>query len=232
MEQVNRFIWEFFVRSEELKYKKVIIEIGECLYRKGFCDGRAGNISQRIEDGCLVTCSGTDLGKLKNDDIVYVPFDKLNSTRYYHKPSSEAFMHIALYHRRPDVNAIVHAHPHYSTAFGIARVSLNPPIMPEVYLQLGDIPIVEYAMPSTLELAHKIAGEASNTNGLIMANHGAVTLGPSLEEAYYRMELLESYAKIVFLAKQLGGVNYINDEELKKLDEVRLKLHRTEVLKK
>lgn len=213
------------MRSEELKYKKTIIELGEKLYKKGFCDGRSGNISQRIDDGCIVTCSGTDLGLLKNDDIVLVPFDKLGSTRYYNKPSSETLMHISLYVKRPEIKAIVHSHPPYSTAFGVARVSLNPPIMPEVYLQLGEIPIVEYAMPSTLELAHKIASEASISNGLIMANHGAVTLGSSLEEAYYRMELLESYAKIVFLAKQLGGVNYISDEELKKLEEVRIKLH-------
>ena len=209
------------MNTETIKYKKLIIEIGKKLYAKGFSEGTSGNISQRIDEGCLVTCTGTNLGHLGMDDIVYIPFGGISKTRLYKLPTSELFMHVALYNKRSDIKSIVHAHPHYSTAFGVARVSLNPPLLPEVLLQLGEIPIVEYAMPSTEELAYKIAGEASDSNGLIMANHGSVTLGKNLDEAYFRMETLESYAKIVFLAKQLGRVCHISDEEMIKLQAVR-----------
>lgn len=212
------------MNSDYLKYKKIIINLGKKLYEKGFCEGTSGNITQRINEGCLVTCTGTNLGNLNTDDIIYVPFNERSNFRLNAKPTSELFMHEALYLKRPDINSIIHTHPHYATAFGIARVSLNPPVMPEVLIQLGYIPIVEYAMPSTEELAYKVASHASNSNGLIMANHGAVTLGKSLEEAYYRMETLESYAKIVYLAKQLGHVTNITDEEITKLEQIKLRL--------
>lgn len=211
------------MNTETIKYKKAIIEIGKKLYSKGFCEGTSGNISQLIDDGCLVTSSGTNLGHLGLDDIVYVPFDEVSQFRFQNRPTSELFMHIALYMKRTDVKAIVHAHPAYSTAFGIARISLNPPLLPEVLLQLGEIPIVEYAMPSTQELAYKIAAEAADSNGLLMANHGCVTLGKNLNEAFYRMETLESYAKVVYIAKQLGRVSYIPDGEMKKLSAIRTK---------
>lgn len=214
------------MNTEAIKYKKLIIELGKKLYAKGLCDGTSGNISQRLDNGCLVTCTGTNLGNLGMDDIVFAPFEKTSNVRYYKRPTSEFFMHVALYQKRPDIKAIVHAHPPYSTAFGIARVSLNPPSMPEVMLQLGEIPIVEYAMPSTEELAYKIASEAANCNGLLMANHGSVTLGKNLEEAYYRMETLESYAKVVYLAKQLGRVCHISEEEMNKLKAIRESLHK------
>jgi L-fuculose-phosphate aldolase len=209
------------VNTNSIRFKKEIIEYGKKLYDKGYADGTSGNISCLIDDGCLVTCSGTNLGSLGVDDIVYIPFDTKTYQRFYNKPTSELFMHIALYQKRPDVKAIVHAHPPYSTAFGVARVSLNPPLLPEVLIQLGEIPLVEYAMPSTQELAYKIAAEAGKSNGLIMANHGSVVLADNLREAYYRMETLEAYAKVVFLAKQLGRVTHITDEELEKLEQVR-----------
>lgn len=217
------------MNTETLKFKKLIVEIGKKLYAKGYCDGTSGNISQRIDDGCLVTCSGTNLGNLGMDDIVFVPFNKVSETRFHKRPTSELFMHVALYNRRADIQSIVHSHPHYSTAFGVARVSLNPPLLPEVLIQLGEIPLVEYAMPSTEELAYKIAAEAGTSNGLLMANHGSVTLGKNLEEAYYRMETLEAYAQVVFLAKQLGRVNYISDEEMLKLADVRTKILQAEL---
>jgi len=212
------------VNTETLNAKKIMIDFGKRLYSKGFSDGTSGNISQRIDEGCLVTCSGTNLGSLNMDDIVYVPFESKSKIRNINKPTSELFMHIALYMKRPEIRAIVHAHPPYSTAFGVARVSLNPPLLPEVLLQLGEIPLVEYAMPSTEELAYKIASEAASSNGLLMANHGSVTLGKDLREAYYRMETLEAYARVVYLAKQLGRVTHISDEELAKLNEVKLKM--------
>ncbi|MEW5820050.1 MAG: class II aldolase/adducin family protein [Cyanobacteriota bacterium] len=211
------------MNTETIKYKKLIIEIGKKLYAKGYCDGTSGNISQKIDEGCLVTASGTNLGNLNSEDIVYVPFKEVPRTRFHKKPTSELFMHVALYMKRPEIDSIVHAHPHYCTAFGVARVNLNPPLLPEVLIQLGEIPLVEYAMPSTEELAYKIAAQAGSSNGLLMANHGAVTLGKNLEEAYYRMETLESYAQIVFLAKQLGRVCHISDEEMEKLATLKLK---------
>lgn len=212
------------MNTETIRYKKKIIEIGQKLYLKGYADGTSGNISQKFDKGCLVTCTGTNLGSLGMDDIVYVPFEKTSRARFHKAPTSEFFMHVALYLKRPEVTAIVHAHPPYSSAFGIARVSLSPPLLPEVMLQLGEIPIVEYSMPSTEELAYKIAGEAAECNGLLMANHGSVTLGQGLDEAYYRMETLESYAKIVYLAKTLGHTQQIPSHEMDKLKEIRTQI--------
>lgn len=197
-----------------IAHKKEVVDICKRLYEKGFAEGTSGNVSIKLEDGYIVTCSGCCLGTLSLKDIVYVPFDKSHKDQYSGKPTSELNMHISIYNRRPDIKSIVHAHPHYCTAFAVSGISLNPPCLPEALVNLGEIPTVPYQLPSSEALGESVAEYALSTNALLMANHGAVTLGTTVLEAYHRMETLESYAKIVFLAKQLGNINYLSAEDL------------------
>ncbi len=113
-------------------------------------------------------------------------------------------MHLAIYGVRSDIQAIVHAHPITATGFALAGIPLNQNLLPEIVLTLGSIPLARYGTPSTCELSEAVAEEIATHDGLLMANHGALTVGKNLEEAYYRMEIVEHYAKTVLVAYQLG----------------------------
>ena len=215
-------IYEVAVKNKELlSHKENIVKFSHRSYQKGLCEGTSGNISIRYKEGFLVTASGKNLGEITLNDVLYVSSRKELLTESIQKPTSELAMHLALYEKRPDINAIVHAHPPFCIAFALSGVSLNPPALAEAMMNLGKIPLVEYELPSTQKLADKIAAEANNTYALLMANHGAVTLGQNLREAYYKMETLESYAHSMFLAKQLGNVNYLCEEDLKCIENLK-----------
>ncbi len=126
-------------------------------------------------------------------------------------------MHLAIYGVRPDVQAIVHAHPITATGFALAGIPLDQNLLPEIVLTLGSIPLAKYGTPSTCELSEAVAGEILNHDGLLLANHGAVTVGKNLEEAYYRMEIVEHYAKTVLVACQLGGPKELSLADAAKL---------------
>jgi L-fuculose-phosphate aldolase len=136
-------------------------------------------------------------------------------------PSSEALMHLEVYRQRPDVQAVVHAHPPIATGFAVAGIPLDRAVLAEVLTTLGSVPIAEYATPSTSELPRAVRQYIKAHDGMLLANHGALTVGPDLFAAYYKMETIEHFAKISLVARLLGRENLIAREEVDRLQGLR-----------
>ena len=196
--------------------KKEIAEIGKRLYEKGFAPGASGNISIKVNNSILITPSGFNLGEVGEQDIVILDLDgkKIKGTK---NPSSEKQMHVEIYKTRPDIKAIIHAHTPKATSFAVAGIPLDKALLSEAVVVIGSVPIAEYAMPSSDELANVVAGYFNDHNIVLMANHGVVTGGQELKETYYKLETLELYAEIFLWAKLLGKMNELPEENVKEL---------------
>jgi L-fuculose-phosphate aldolase len=136
-------------------------------------------------------------------------------------PSSEMQMHLEVYRRRPDVQAVVHAHPPTATGFAVAGIPLDRAVLAEVVCTLGSVPIAEYATPSTKELPEAVGQYVQAHDGMLLANHGALTLGKDLFSAYFKMETIEHFAKISLVARLLGGERILSREEVYRLQDLR-----------
>jgi len=200
-----------------------IISISHLLYAKGFVSAFDGNVSARLENGnFLTTRSGVNKGMVTEEDILEVDSNgqRLISHPTSHiafKPSTEFGMHLFIYNNRPDVNAVVHAHPVYTTGFAAARQPLVSCVFPEVIVGLGAIPLAGYATPSTEEVARSIAPFVGQADAIMLANHGLVTYGKDLWDAYYKMEKVEHAAQITFVARMLGGEHLLTATDIEKL---------------
>jgi len=207
---------------EERRLREAIVEIGRRLYERGYIVASDGNISARMpESGRIVTTpTGVCKGFLTPEMLVIVDAEgqKLEGT---FAPSSELAMHLEIYRQRPDVHAVVHAHPPCGTGFAAAGLGLDKPLVSEVVLTLGCIPLAGYGTPSTQELVAAIAPYVPHYNALLLANHGAVTYGPDLETAYFRMETVEHFARIALVAKLLGHERPLPAEAVQKLFRIR-----------
>jgi len=201
--------------------KNLICDVGSRLYKRGLITGGEGNISFRFQNGeILTTPSGVCKGYLEPHMLITV--DRAGEqVRGEGKPSSELPMHLQIYKQRPDINAVVHAHPPNSTAFAVAGIPLAQCVTPEIVLTLGAIPLTPYGTPSTDQIPRMIAPVVEKANAFLLANHGAVTLGRDLLEAYYRMESVEHYAGILIRARILGGVNLLSREQVEELKTIR-----------
>ena len=187
------------------------------LYEQGLVAGPDGNVSVRLHDGSIVvTPSGMSKVDVTPDDLVLVdPEGRVLDGKG--NPSSELRMHLRIYERRADVSAVVHAHPPTATGFAVAGESFMAPVLPEVILQMGEVPIVRYATPGTAELADSFDPYLARHDAFLMANHGATTVGPTLEVAHQRMESLEHAARIILAARMLGRVNELSPADVKAL---------------
>jgi L-fuculose-phosphate aldolase len=187
------------------------------LYERGLVAGPDGNVSVRLQDGSiLVTPSGMSKVDVTPDDLVLVDGD--GEVRDGQRPpSSELRMHLRIYERRADVFAVVHAHPPTATGFAVAGESFMAPVLPEVILQMGEVPIVRYATPGTAALADSFDSYLTGHHAFLMANHGATTVGATLELAHQRMESLEHAARIILTARLLGTVNELSSADVKAL---------------
>ncbi|MEN3039223.1 MAG: class II aldolase/adducin family protein [Candidatus Kryptonium sp.] len=202
---------------EKEKLISEIVEISHLVYRKGFVSATDGNISARLANGnILCTSTAVNKGEIKKSQIVEVDPDG-NLVYGIYRPSTEIKMHLFIYNQREDVKAIVHAHPPFATAFATAGISLEGFVLPEVIVNLGKIPLAKYATPSTDEVPMSIQPFIKNCDAFLLQNHGAVTLGKNLKDAYYKMEKLEHYAMIILLARILGGEKNLTFEDLQKL---------------
>ena len=187
------------------------------LYERGFVTATDGNLSARLPNGnILVTPASLNKGQVGESDLVEVSASGTAVT-LSRKASSELAMHLFVYERRPDVQAIVHAHPPYATGFATARVPFPEALLPEVILGLGAIPLAEYATPSTNEVSSSLAPHVHEANAVLLSNHGVVTFGTTVEEAYFRMEKVEHAAHILSVARMLGGEKSLTDSELARL---------------
>jgi L-fuculose-phosphate aldolase len=142
-----------------------------------------------------------------------------------YRPSSEVKMHLEVYKERPDVKSIVHAHPPYATSFAVAGIPLNKCVLPEAVISLGPVPTAKYGLPSTMEIPDAIREHIKNSDAVLLENHGALTLGSDLLNAYYKMETLEHTANIIWKAMQLGNVNVLPEFERDRLIELREKFN-------
>lgn len=190
------------------------------LYAKGFVTATDGNVSARLETGnILATRSGINKGLVTEHDLVQVtPVGEQIDGRG--RPSTELGMHLFIYQQRPDIRAVVHAHPTYATGFATARIPLTECLFPEVIVGLGAIPLAEYATPSTPGVAQSLAPFVKTSDAILLANHGVVTYGVDLMDAYFKMEKVEHAAHITFIARTLGGEKILTREEVDRLRDV------------
>jgi L-fuculose-phosphate aldolase len=207
----------------EVELRMRIAGIGRRLYALGFVPATDGNISARLASGAvLITPSGVPKGSLTPEDIAKI--DMNGGSLSGKKPSSEFLLHLCFYKNRPDVMAVVHAHPPLATGLASAGRALDKPLTSEMVISLGRVPLAEYATPGTAEVTDSIAGLVGGHNAIMLANHGVVTCGGDLETAFQRMETVEQAAKITLAAGLAGGGLLIPPEKAAKLEEIRRKL--------
>ena len=198
-----------------------IVEIGRRMYARGYTASNDGNISVRLgPDRLLMTPKSVCKGFMTPDMMCVTDLNgtKISGDR---DPSSEALMHLEVYRQRPDVQAVVHAHPPTATGFAVAGIPLDRAVLAEVLTTLGSIPLAEYATPSTAELPEAVRKYIKAHDGMLLANHGALTVGADLYSAYYKMETIEHFAHISLVARMLGRENLISREEVMRLQELR-----------
>lgn len=201
--------------------KQDIVEVGKRMYNREFVASNDGNISVRVaEDELIITPTGVSKGYMTQDDMIKVDMDG-NVISGSKKPSSEIKMHLAVYKNRPDVTAVCHAHPQKATAFAVARQVCKDIALPEVVFSIGNVALSEYATPTTEELPRSIEKLIRTTDAILLSNHGALTVGTDVFDAYYKMETLEHFAGIILYARQLGGERGLDPDQVKELFRVR-----------
>ncbi len=208
------------MRNDE-RLRADVVEVGRRLHARGFVASNDGNVSVRVGDDRLVTTpTGVSKGFMTPDMLVTTDLSgrKLAGDR---EPSSELPMHLAVYEQRPEARAVVHAHPPTATGFAVAGIALDRAVLAEVVTTLGSIPIADYGTPSTSELADAVRRHVRAHDGLLLANHGALTVAADLFAAYYKMETVEHFARISLVARQLGREHLLSREEVNRLQGLR-----------
>jgi L-fuculose-phosphate aldolase len=203
--------------------KEEICDIGRRIYAKGFAAGNDGNISYRLGEN-QVLCTPTMIckGFIKPSDLCIVDMEG-NQVAGQKKRTSEIRLHLAIMKARPAVKSVVHCHPPHATAFAVAREAIPQCVLPEVEVFLGDVPITQYATPGDQKFADTVLPYVHKANVIILANHGTVSYGDTVEKAYWWTEILDAYCRILMLARDLGRVTYFNEREARELLELKAK---------
>ncbi|HEU4434543.1 MAG TPA: class II aldolase/adducin family protein [Pyrinomonadaceae bacterium] len=205
---------------DEQTTKRDLIRVCHLMYERSYVVSSDGNVSVRLDDGRIIaTPTMTCKGRMTEDLLAVTDLEgrALNDRR----ASSELAMHLLIYRERPDVKAVCHAHPPHGTAFAVAGLPIDQPILSEVILTLGCVPLASYGTPSTDELTEQMQPLVKHHNALLMANHGAVAYGADLWQAWDRLETLEHTAKIAILSRVLGGSRNLSPDAIEKLINVR-----------
>jgi len=212
--------------QNEFEIKKQIIDIGKRIYNRNMVAANDGNISVKLNDHeFLCTPTGVSKGFMTPEMICKVneKGEVIQATAPY-RPSSEIKMHMRVYEKRPDVGAVVHAHPTFATAFAIAGIPLTQPIMPEAVISLGCVPIAKYGTPSTNEIPDAVEEYLPYFDAVLLESHGALSYSVDLTQAYYKMESLEFYAELLYKSRALGGPKEFDQNTVEKLYEIRRKM--------
>lgn len=191
-----------------------IIKCGKLCGEKNYTPGYSGNISARYRDGMLITASGSSNGYLKRSEVVFTDFEG-NSLEKGKKPSSEKKLHAGIYKLRSEFNYIIHVHAPYLSCFASSGRDLMAPIMAENVFYFGGIPLAEYALPSSKDLVVNTIKYFDKYDSVLMANHGFVVASKTMEDAYMKLELAESYAQVVLNTEMLGGAQVLSEEDTK-----------------
>lgn len=199
------------------KSRDGIVEAGRLLYEKGWVAATEGNITIRLDEKrVLATPTGVSKGRLAAGDLIVTDLEG-NRVAGRGQPTSEMSMHLAFYRARPDVGAVIHAHPPTATGFAAAGRALDQAVLPEVIVTLGPIPLAPYGQPGTPALARSLKPYLQRYDAVLLANHGVVTCGGDLQEALFRMETVEQFARIALVAELLGGARPLPRSEVRKL---------------
>lgn len=211
--------------DEEARLRTAICRIGKLSYDRNYIVGADGNISARMADGTiLITPTGAMKGFLEPHQVAHVDMTG-RAIDDGPKPSSEVGIHLVSYQERPDVKAICHAHPPHAVAMTIAGVDLQMPVIPEIIVTIGGIPTAPFGTPGTPELPETIRDLVRCSDVMMMQNHGSVTLGANLMDAYKKLDMLEHTAKILWLAHVArGGLEPLPEEDVRKMLETRAQL--------
>ena len=204
--------------ENEWKVREEICHIGRLLHERGYVAANDGNISVRIGKGrYLCTPTGVAKGFMKPADLALV--DDAGKQLSGPKPrTSEILLHLEIYQALPGINAVVHAHPPHATAFAVAGVSVPNAVLPEVEIFIGEVPIAQYDTPGSKTFAQTILPHLRNkANTILLANHGAVACDKSLEQAYFHLETLDHYCRILLLARDLGRVQQLSPDKMRDL---------------
>jgi len=203
--------------SREREYRREIVSFGKMLHQRGYVAAMDGNLSVRLdEERILATPTAMSKGALRTTDMVIVdPEGRLIAGR--HHVSSEIAMHLLIYKLRPDVHGIVHAHPPTATGFAAAGMALNQPLVCEVVIGLGSIPLAKYGTPGTPELCESLEALIPQYDAILMSNHGVVTYADTLHHAYMKMETVEHFAQIALVTHCLGRQQPLGEQDLEKL---------------
>ncbi|HLH09864.1 MAG TPA: class II aldolase/adducin family protein [Terriglobales bacterium] len=210
--------------TSEREHRDEIVRVGRSLYERGFVVAMDGNISVRLDaERLLVTPTCMCKGRMSADDLVIVnnSGQKLHGRR---DVSSEVAMHLLIYRMRPDINAVVHAHPPTATGFSVAGVALDQAILSEVVITVGSVPLARYGTPGTGELTDALRPLVQDHCAILMANHGVVAYGTDLESAFMRMETVEHFAKIALVARTLGTPQVLSRDDVHKLEQIRQRM--------
>jgi L-fuculose-phosphate aldolase len=208
----------------EWKFREQMCEIGRRIYNKGFAAANDGNISLRLgEDRVLCSPTRVSKGFMKPDDLCVVDLDgkQVSGKR---PRSSEILLHLTIMKSRADVRSVVHCHPPHATAFAVAREPIPKCVLPEIEVFLGEVAISPYETPGGQSFADTVLPFVKDTDTILLANHGTVTYGSDLEDAYFKTEIIDAYCRILILAKQIGRINYYTDEKAAELIKLKPKL--------
>lgn len=208
----------------EQKARELFCEIGRRCYAKNFVEANGGNFSYRLADGrILATPTMISKGFMEPDDMVVLDLEG-NQLAGHRKKTSEILMHLTFYKHRPDVRAVIHAHPRHASAFAVTSTPVPKCVIPEVEIFVGEVPITGYETPGTPELSETLLPVIRDFNCFLLANHGAVTVGRGIIEAYWRMEILDAYCQTILLARQLGEINQVTERHMRELFQLKKRL--------
>jgi len=208
-----------------MKQKNELLKFCHKVYEKGFVAAYDGNLSIRLDqETILITPSGKNKGELNFSDLITADLNG-NKLEGNGNVSSEIQIHLLVYKKRKEINSVIHCHPIYATAFSASGLGLNEKVFPEFVINFGEVPLCNYGTPSTEELPNSMIPFIDDYSALLLENHGAVTFGRNISEAYYRMEKLEQTSHTLFISKQIGGPNTLSTEQLKKIYRLKEKIY-------
>ena len=204
------------MKSED-EHRRDICAVGRWIHANGYVASTDGNLSLRLDpQHILASPTGISKGMMTPDDLVITDLEgrRLSGWR---NPSSELGMHLLIYHHRPDVFSVCHAHPPVATGYAAAGIPLNKAILCELVLALGCVPVAPYGTPGTPELAEAIEPLVHGYDAILLANHGVVTYGPDLLTAFFRMETAEHFARVALVTELLGKQVLLSSRDVEKL---------------